>query len=122
MVSQWALRQSTLVSLTLGWIDDGTDHGIFRFDDAFISKSLTAGHHAADINVHAWLTLPSMEIVDASLLTTIALVQGIPERLGSVLLKQADEVVGMTYRPMLVGHEFLIGAGLLQGPRMRDVE
>ncbi|WP_165841893.1 hypothetical protein [Paraburkholderia unamae] len=101
------------VMYTLGWIDDGTAHGMFKFDDAFITKMLRIGHNGGTVNLHAWLTLPSMEIIDVSLATTMGIAQKRPEMLGLTIIRPADELTGMAYKPMLVGDDFLRKTGLL---------
>jgi len=101
------------VVYTIGWIDDGTDKGMFKFDDAFVAEMLKNGFTGSTVNIHAWLTLPSMEVIDVALVTTIAVLKGWREGHGAVLAKYADEVTGMAYRPMLVGADFLLKTGLL---------
>lgn len=98
---------------TLGWIDDGTERGMFKFDDAFIADSSGTGTSQAKVNIHAWLTLPSMEIIDVTLATTMAIAQGKPEQGGGVVTGHADVFKGFDYRPLLVGADFLRRAGLL---------
>jgi hypothetical protein len=98
---------------TLGWFDDGTEKGMFKFDDAFIADKLRNGQKPGKVNIHAWLTLPSMEIIDVTLATTMAIVHGRPEQGGGVVMGYADEFKGFAYRPMLVGTDFLREAGLL---------
>lgn len=101
------------VLYTIGWVDDGTDKGMFKFDDAFVADKLQNGHSGSTANIHAWLTLPSMEVIDVALATTIAVVQKLPQGHGAVLAKHADELRGMAYKPMLVGPDFLRKTGLL---------
>jgi hypothetical protein len=101
------------VLYTLGWIDDETDEGMFKFDDAFIANMLRTGHKGGSVNIHAWLTLPSMEIIDVSFATTLGIVQKRPEMLGRAITRPADELKGMAYKPMLVGDGFLRKTGLL---------
>lgn len=101
------------VLYTLGWIDDGSDEGLFKFDDAFIADKLRNVHMPGNVNIHAWLTLPSMEIIDVTLATTMAIAQGRPEQGGGVVMGYADEFKGLAYRPMLIGMDFLRRAGLL---------
>lgn len=101
------------VLYTIGWVDDGTDKGMFKFDDAFVADKLQNGHSGSTANIHAWLTLPSMEVIDVALATTIAVVQKLPQGHGAVLAKHADELRGMAYKPMLVGPDFLRKSGLL---------
>jgi len=102
------------VLYTLGWIDDGTDKAIFKFDDAFIAEMLKCGHAGGSVNIHAWLTLPSMEVIDVALPTTISVLQNIPEVYGRAIAQPADKLKGMAYKPMLVGSDFLFKAGLFK--------
>jgi len=101
------------VLYTIGWIDDGTETGMFKFDDAFIAEKLKNGHAGGTANLHAWLTLPSMEVIDLAIATSIAVVKKMPEGYGRVLARHADGLDGMAYKPMLVGHDFLRRTGLL---------
>lgn len=110
VVQQWL---GCPVLFTLGWIDTGTESGMFRFDDAFIAEKLRTGHMGSTVNIHAWLTLPSMEIIDVSLATSMGVAQKRPEMYGMAMTKHADELKGMTYKPMLVGEDFLRKTGLL---------
>ncbi|HFT8169543.1 TPA: hypothetical protein ACGR94_005932, partial [Pseudomonas aeruginosa] len=61
------------VLYTIGWVDDGTEGGMFKFDDSFIAEKLKNGHSSPTVDLHAWLTLPSMEVIDATLVTSLAI-------------------------------------------------
>lgn len=98
---------------TIGWVDDGTPKGMFRFDDAFIEDKLAHGYPSTEVCMHAWLTLPSMEIIDVSLLTSIGEVLNITEYMGGVIARKADELINMKYKPMLVGLDFLYKTGMI---------
>lgn len=102
------------VYFTLGWVDDGTPKGVHKFDDAMIANKLANGHQDDTINIHAWLTLPTMEIIDLTLSTTFSILQGRKEGEGGVITKKADEITGFAYKPMLVGETFLSKVGILQ--------
>jgi hypothetical protein len=54
---------------------------------------------ASSVNIHAWITVPTMEIIDASLSTSIAYFRKKPEAIGRILAKPADEVAGSA-KPM----------------------
>ena len=110
------------VLYTIGWVDDGTDTGMFKFDDAFVADKLQNGHSGSAANIHAWLTLPCMEVIDVALATTSAVVQKLPQGHGAVLAKHADELRGMAYKPMLVGPDFLRKSGLLQEWGLHSLE
>lgn len=101
------------VLYTLGWIDDGTDEGMFKFDDAFIMNKLQNGCSGDRVSMHAWLTLPSMEVIDVSLATSISVMNNLTEGHGGVIAKHADLLNGMTYKPMLIGVDFLRKSRLL---------
>lgn len=103
------------VSYTIGWIEDGSEQGMFRFGDDFIDEKLrNPAPPGGTVNIHAWLTLPSMEIIDVALATTMGKVQNRPDMYGLVISKKADDLEGMAYKPMLVGDDFLLKSGLLQ--------
>lgn len=102
------------VYYTLGWIDDGTSKGIFKFDDEVIADKLENGHGSETINIHAWLTLPSMEIIDLTLCTTLCIIQGLKGGEGRVLVKKADDITGFSYKPMLVGEAYLSKIGVMK--------
>jgi hypothetical protein len=101
------------VLYTIGWVDDGTERGVFKFGDDFIDDELQNGLGGGKINLHVWLTLPGMEIIDAALATTYAELHGLKEGRGGVLAMRAYDVRDMAYKPMLVGADFLRKAGVL---------
>lgn len=100
------------VLYTIGWVDDNTSEGVFKFDDAFIEEKLHTGLTGRHLNIHAWLTLPSLEVIDVALVTSLVFAQNLRHGHGGVIAKPADEITGMSYKPMLIGTEFLekIGA------------
>lgn len=97
---------------TIGWVEVEDNH-LFRFDDHFIEDALKSGHPKWSMNIHTWLTLPSMEIIDMSLPTSIGHFQNIKELLGGVITMHHDDLRGMAYKPMLVGDGFLRKTGKL---------
>jgi hypothetical protein len=99
---------------TLGWIDDGTMRGLFKFDETFIERSLVTGPESYQVKMHAWITLPSLEVIDMSLSTTFAVMQKNPELYGRVIANKADALNGFSYVPMLIGEDFLLKAGLMK--------
>lgn len=102
------------VYYTIGWIDNGTEKGIYKFDDDFIEEKLTSGHKESLINLHVWLTLPSMEIIDLTICTSWAVLNHSEEGKGRVLIKNADDLTDIKYRPMLIGDDFLFRIGLIK--------
>jgi len=101
------------VIYTIGWIDDGSDKGMFKFDETFIIDKLKNGCTSGTVSIHAWLTLPSLEVIDVTLATSISRINNITEGYGGVIAQRADLLKGMAYKPMLVGIDFLKKSGLL---------
>jgi len=65
------------------------------------------------LSLHAWLTMPSHEILDLTLGTTYGLARGIEEVVGNATFLHPSELKGtQRYRPQLVGTDFFrrIGA------------
>lgn len=110
------------VYFTLGWIDDGSERGLHKFDEEFIADKLKNGHQESTINIHAWLTLPTMEVIDLTLCTTFSILQNRKEGEGMVITKKADDMKGFSYKPMLVGEEFIAKIGVLQQISWFDLE
>lgn len=99
------------VYFTLGYVTVEDDK-FFYINDAMIAELLREGVKST-LSIHAWLTLPTMEILDFTLLTTYAQAKNIPEGMGGVISKKADDLSGnMIYHPILIGDNFLrkIGA------------
>lgn len=98
---------------TLGWIDDGTPKGIYRgFDDSFIAAALDGKYSGKTMDFHAWLTLPSMEIIDLTLVTTHAVNSETDDGLRVSMLGPPESFLPLAYKPMLVGVEFLDKVGI----------
>ncbi|HDY9206502.1 TPA: hypothetical protein RRJ23_004704 [Klebsiella pneumoniae] len=64
------------------------------------------------MEIHAWLTLPSYEIIDLTLSTTFAVNHNQLENAGKFIAKKADDITGLIYRPMLVGDKYLEKIGV----------
>ena len=109
--------------LTIGYV---TYHGqdFYKFDS--ISSKLTRvqadGKHVIDI--HVWLTLPSYEIIDFTLLAHMAYIHSSPEKkerlksatdfpyyFGSAAFLHSDE--GVAYHPRYVGEDVLRKNGFI---------
>lgn len=99
---------------TIGWVSFENSE-MFKQTEESLSEMLKRGITGPDVNIHAWLTLPSMEILDFSLPTTYAKVNGIEEGKGSAItMHPSDLTGGMMYQPMLVGEEFLSRSGAMR--------
>jgi len=84
-------------------------------DEGKIAELLKIGvQHGGVVRLHAWITLPSMEVMDLTLPTSIGLQENIPDLVGSAIVKHVDDLTGgVSYRPLVVGNEFLRRIGAL---------
>ena len=81
---------------------------MFYQSEASLKKLLTEGINGNTINLHTWLTLPSMEILDFTLPTTLGKISGNKEMYGKTIIKHPSKLTNnMEYHPLLVGEEFL---------------
>lgn len=101
---------NTEVYLTLGNAKV-YDQYLFEIEENEI-KNLLINKVQEPLNIHAWLTLPSMEIIDLTLATTYSIANKTEEGLGAAITKHYSELtLGMTYEPMLIGDDFLRKTG-----------
>jgi hypothetical protein len=99
---------------TIGWVQL-EDSSMFKQTEDSLSEMLKNGIPGPDVNIHAWLTLPSMEILDFTLPTTYAKVNNIKAGIGGAIAMHPSALTGgMMYHPMLVGEEFLLKTGALR--------
>ena len=99
---------------TIGWISFKNSE-MFKQTEESLFEMLESGIAGPNVNLHAWLTLPSMELLDFSLPTTYAKVNNIEEGKGGVIaMHPSDLTGGMMYQPMLVGEEFLSKSGAMR--------
>ncbi len=99
------------VLYTIGWIDD-PDGSRFYFDDDDVKRWLSGDGPRRGLNLHTWLTLPSMEIIDLVLGTSIAARSGDDSFRGRILVGHADRLP-LRYRPMLLGDGLVVRMGLV---------
>ncbi|OHE05047.1 hypothetical protein [Sulfurimonas sp. RIFOXYB12_FULL_35_9] len=92
---------------TIGYIEiDGEPY--FKSTEEDLLKMIK--HEQADYNldgikIHVWLTLPSMEIIDFTLSTTLNnIFSNIPK--GGVIMRHADANNYIKYKPLLIGDDF----------------
>ncbi|WP_186164468.1 hypothetical protein [Burkholderia gladioli] len=101
------------LTYTLGYVNLG-DGPVFHTPVDTLKAMFDAGSHASrTLELHAWLTLPSREIIDLTLATTLGVVRNEPELLGRFAFIHSDELVGnQSYHPQLLGEAYLrrIGA------------
>lgn len=72
---------------------------------------------------HSWITLPTMEIIDISLPTTLS--KASPDFVNMAyrsILKHPSDLNGMTYTPMVLGKDFLEKSGLKQDIQIFEIK
>ncbi|AUX73937.1 hypothetical protein [Erwinia pyrifoliae] len=116
-------------ALTFGYIKDGeTDY--FKQDNSFYKEKLTSKVSGV-VNIHAWLTLPSMEILDLTICTTrlVALLKDknltphdyqqqlmASDDFGGVVVGDGNNLTGtsLIYYPQVVGFDYAFKSGFVQ--------
>ncbi|RYY02293.1 MAG: hypothetical protein EOO53_11865 [Gammaproteobacteria bacterium] len=99
---------------TLGYVEL-EKRNLFYHDETYLSMLLKKGIQNPQLNLHAWITLSSMEIIDFSLSTSYAYVNGDYEKSFGIIACHPDELKGhMKYHPTLVGDDFLKQIGAIQ--------
>jgi hypothetical protein len=98
---------------------------MYPLSEEMVRKWLKDKVNVFDLEIHTWITLDSMEIIDMTFLPTIANVSGRPELYKQVATnpdflphaqpQNADDPLtlpnGMRYNPFLLGREFLTRLG-----------
>ncbi|MBQ4852772.1 hypothetical protein [Pseudoalteromonas sp. MMG012] len=102
------------VFYTIGYVEFEKST-MFKQTEESLAEMLKTGVEG-EVSLHAWLTLPSMEVLDFSLPTSFAKVNNIPEGIGSAIADQADKLSsnGMTYKPLIVGEDFLLKSKIVR--------
>lgn len=101
---------------TLGYINDGT-HDFFKFSESDLNEWVKTGiPDPYNANLHAWLTLDSMEIIDATFGTTLAVLTDDETSVGGIIHCLPSEFAGeLQFHPMAVGSEILFKIGAIIG-------
>ena len=106
--------------LTIGAVETTTGstwHSCSRED---VDEWLARGHPDPDrIKFHAWLTLPSMELVDFTMMASLCAAGIIPH--GGVIAREARAVQGFRYLPVAVGNDLPWRLGLAMVVGILDV-
>lgn len=80
----------------------------FELTDGTISEILKEGQGEKDLELHAWLTLPTIELIDFSINTTLAAALHSPEIASRVLAAHPSQFKGgLAFHPVLVGEDLL---------------
>ena len=92
--------------LTFGYIQECEDK-YFEFSYSKVEDWLSNGTYKKEVELHAWLTLDSMEIIDLTWPTTRAKILKSQYGIGASVTRHPDEFEeGLEYHPMIVGHDF----------------
>lgn len=102
------------VFYTIGYVEF-KNSTMFKQTEESLAEMLKTGVEG-EVNLHAWLTLPSMEVLDFSLPTSYAKINNRPEGIGSAIAEHADKLSAnsMTYKPLIVGEDFLVKSKILR--------
>ena len=97
---------------TIGYVSFGSETAFYT-DLPELKALLNRGQISGPLRLHAWLTMPSHEILDLTFGTTFGAVHGIKEIMGNATFLHPSELKGtQRYRPQLVGTDYFhrIGA------------
>jgi len=98
---------------TLGWMSYH-DQPVYRFGQTDVRRWITHGiPNRRKVDVHAWVTLPSAEVIDPSWLSTIGIVQNKRELVGAVIVADPEQRTSHQYHPVTVDTQILFRIGLL---------
>lgn len=104
---------SSDVYYTIGYILLGKKP-YFYIDDNIIRSMLENRFNFKPLNIHVWLTLPTMEIIDFTFASTFANANNNPICDGGIIAEKADNLKGdISYHPVLIGDELLRKHGVI---------
>lgn len=103
------------IYFTIGYVATAEDDRFYQSEDE-LRQLMINGLNGSAAKLHAWLTLPSMEIIDMTLATSLAVANDWPEKhYGRIVANFADDLTkGMRYHPMLLGLDYLHKIGALR--------
>lgn len=100
---------------TIGWATVSKEIDICKFEEGYIEKVIN-GTSGSKLNLHVWLTLPSWEIIDISLATSLAFSSGNQRLIGITIANDADTLKEIKFFPYIIGEEALRKGGYLSDP------
>ena len=102
------------LAYTLGFVEYN-GRNVFYSDTRNLKAMLKEGVPSPSLNLHAWLTLPSLEVIDTTFGTTYGVVNQVPEAVGRMCFIHPDDMTaGMQYHPQLVGEDYLKRIGAMR--------
>lgn len=112
LLPEIANHLGTAPILTLGFVRLG-ENSIFSFSEEHLrtwGRDGAPSFHAADI--HCWITLPSLEILDYTLGAAIYKQTHDPRVRGAMVARHCSQLRGMSYHPVILGEDALPRLGL----------
>lgn len=102
------------LTYTIGYVNLGKGV-VFHTPVEDLKRMLDAGFPTSQaLNLHAWLTLPSYEIIDLTLATTYGLVNNVPKLIGSAAFIHPEDMVGgQSYHPQVLGEDYMRRIGVM---------
>lgn len=100
------------VYITIGAVSVG-EREAFAFGEEQIERWVRDGVTMPLRDIHAWFTLPSMEIADYTFMFTYHAAFG--KVMGGPVFRRPEELQGMSFRPILVADDFAERVGAIVG-------
>jgi len=105
--------------VTLGGVY-GFKGRMFGIDIEVLEAAVAQGAQATQesIDLHAWLTFPTGEIVDPTLLSTMAVKGydiGVPSGLRKLVFGQPKNILNLRYEPLVIGSGLFDRLGMVRG-------
>lgn len=114
LIDELSVALGCPITFTMGYVEF-FGNIINRTSEDELKRLLSEGIKPNEsLNIHTWLTLPSMEVIDANFYTRYATVCNQPEFTGLTVMKHADHLKGMRYVPQLIGFDFLETIGAMK--------
>lgn len=98
--------------LTIGWLTI-EDKPMFYKSSEEISNLIVNGSNGGLFEMHAWITLPTMEILDFTFATSYGVNRGDERLIGQLIAGHMDEMEGMAFHPCLVGYDVICNSKLI---------
>jgi len=113
LISKIEAKFNCKAYLTIGSVRK-EEHYYYEYSVDKILGSLDCG--LSSILFHCWITLDSLEVIDATFLTTIGKVRKDSELIGQLISHHPSEFtrrgVNIVYEPMIIGEEFMRTIGV----------
>jgi len=102
---------NTSLVYTLGYVEFN-QRNVFYTPESELKALLSSPPRPAGINLHAWLTTPSYEIIDPTFWTTYGVVNNDPDSIGRIMMQHYTLFnKHLIHHPQIVGEEYLYSIG-----------